>query len=1211
MAAKTTSEVITVSRPLVCPTVARAWYMAACLTGWCVSAHGADVPLYNRDVRPILANHCFKCHGPDDVARQAGVRLDQREAALAAGDSGAVPIVPGKPDDSELVRRILATDADSQMPPPTANKPLTDAQRQVLKDWIAAGAPYESHWAFVPPVQTPLPAVRKGNWPRNAIDHFVLAKIEAAGLEPSPEADRYTLARRLYLDLIGLPPTPEEVDAFVFDNSSQAYESLVDRLLASPHYGERWGRRWLDLARYADTNGYEKDRTRSIWPYRDWVIAALNADMPFDEFTIKQMAGDLLPAATIDDRIATGFHRNTMLNEEGGIDPLEFRYYAMIDRVGTTGTVWLGMTVGCAQCHTHKYDPLPHRDYYRLMAFLNNADEPEIDVPNADLARGREEIAAEVAAAEAALSNHFPPEGEFRWHDAQLVSVSSAKGAQTESLEDGSIRVSGTDPDEDEYTIILDCDAAEISAVRIEALTDGQLPGKGPGRTPHGNFVLTEVVIAAARRDAATESQRVLLSSATADFAQEGFLPEHTFDGNDRTGWAIHGPDPWNVTRSAVIRFDRPRPADGTTRWTIRLEQKYGGHHTLGRFRVQLGEAVHDDRPEPVRRQANLERKFNEWLAAESAHAVRWTRLQPRAAQSDVPTLQVQPDGGILASGDMTKRDVYRVALDNVPPRVTALRLEVLPDDSLPKRGPGRIAYEGPFGDFFLSEFTIASDGSAAKIASATHSFAAAKDTAAMAIDGDPQTGWSINGGQGRAHAAVFPLAAPLVGAKTIDVELLFEKYYAAGLGRFRIWATDESRPIEALGIPSEVEALLVAAEAQRGAEGLARLRTYFLSIAPELASERDAIQKLRGKMPAFPTTLVMVERPADNPRRTSIHKRGEFLQPTESVTPELPGMFAPLAQGERHDRLALARWLVSERNPLAGRVTVNRHWATLFGRGLVRTTEDFGYQGEPPTHPELLDWLAVAFLREGWSVKKLHKLIITSATYRQSSRATPELTERDPQNKLLARAPRLRLDAELVRDTALRASGLLSSKIGGPSVFPPQPPGVSSEGTYGPLSWTVSEGEDRYRRGMYTFTKRTAPYAMFSTFDAPSGEACLARREVSNTPLQSLTLLNDAVFVEAAQSLGKQMAGDASSIDHRVVTLFRRFLSRPPSDSEQALIAAFYASHRDRLVRGELDPKKIAGLADDEDATAAVERAAWTLTARAVMNLDETITKE
>jgi hypothetical protein len=436
---------------------------------------------------------------------------------------------------------------------------------------------------------------------------------------------------------------------------------------------------------------------------------------------------------------------------------------------------------------------------------------------------------------------------------------------------------------------------------------------------------------------------------------------------------------------------------------------------------------------------------------------------------------------------------------------------------------------------------------------------------------------------------------------------LPFEKYYAANLGRFRIWATAAETPPAAHSLPTEIEPLLLIPPAELSADQRAKLLAYYVSNAPELAAERDAIRKLREQMPAFPTTLVWTERPAENPRQTHVHKRGEFLQPTDLVSAELPGLFASLPADGPHDRLALARWLVSNNNPLVGRVTVNRHWAALFGRGLVRTTEDFGYQGEPPTHPELLDWLAVEFQRDGWSMKRLHKLIVSSATYRQSSHVTTKAATIDPANKLLSRAPRVRLDAEIVRDVALHASGLLSEKIGGPSVFPPQPPGVTSEGAYGALNWTVSEGEDRYRRGLYTFTKRTAPYAMLSAFDAPSGEACVARRDLSNTPLQSLTLLNDAVFVETSQALGKLLAAGERSPSDRVDELFRRCVSRPPTDAERNLLVSFYAAHRDRLTKGELDAGTIAGPGDGD----AIERAAWTLTARAVLNLDETITKE
>ncbi|MBI2823393.1 MAG: PSD1 domain-containing protein [Planctomycetia bacterium] len=1192
------------SRPRV-RLLAAAWLFALVALG--AAARAGDGVSFTRDVRPILANHCFKCHGPDDAARQAGLRLDRREAATAEAESGATPIVPGKPEESELVRRIVSSDAEARMPPAAANKPLSPQQMATLKAWIAAGAPYEAHWAFVPPRQAALPAVRDAAWPRNPIDHFVLSRLDTAGLRPSPEADKHTLVRRLHLDLIGLPPTPEEVNAFVADASPQAYEVLVDRLLASPHYGERWARRWLDLARYADTNGYEKDRVRSIWPYRDWVIAALGADMPFDQFTIEQLAGDMLPGATVDQRIATGFHRNTMLNEEGGVDPLEFRFHAMVDRVSTTGTVWLGLTVGCAQCHTHKYDPIPQRDYYRLMAFLNNADEPEMDVPRPDIAERRAEIEAHIAAIEADLPNRFPLKGEYRWHDAALVSVTSAGGAEAEVQDDGTIRVSGAAPEKDTYTLVLDSDVRNVSAVRLEALTDPKLPKKGPGRTPHGNFVLTEIAVVAAPSEESEHQQPVAIASAVADFSQEGFPPERAFDGDDKTGWAIQGPEPWNVDRSATFRFREPWTAAGRSRWTIRLAQDYGGGHTMGRLRLQLGERIEDDRPEGVRRQDHLTRQFNAWLAKESARAVPWTLLKPVTAASSIPTLAILEDGSVLASGDQSKSDLYRITLASELPRIAALRLEVLPDDSLPKRGPGRIAYEGPFGDFFLSELAVRAGGERVALKDASHSRAGGEDAAARAIDGDPQTGWMLGGGQGQAHEAVFSLAAPLADAKTINLELLFERYYAAGLGRFRVWATDDPRPVTARAIESDVQALLARPEAERTAADRDRLMAYYLSIAPELAGERDAIRKLRESMPAYPTTLVMAERRAENRRGTHVHKRGEFLQPTDPIEPELAELFAPLGPDEPHDRLAFARWLASERNPLVGRVTVNRHWAALFGRGLVRTTEDFGYQGEPPTHPELLDWLAVEFMRHGWSVKKLHKLIVTSATYRQSSRVTPELLEKDPQNKLLARAPRVRLDAELVRDAVLRASGLLSEKIGGPSVFPPQPASVTSEGAYGGLAWKVSEGPDRYRRGLYTFSKRTAPFAMFIAFDAASGEACLARREVSNTPLQSLTLLNDSAFVEAAQALGKLLAAKATPESERLDELFLRCVSRPPCDVERATLLAFHQANQERLAKHELDAAAIAGGGEED----ALPRAAWTLTARAVLNLDEAITKE
>jgi hypothetical protein len=1004
-------------------------YRAAVILIVCLAAPAARAgDLFNDKVRPILAGHCFKCHGPDDKARKAKLRLDSRAEAVRPARSGKAPVVPGKPDRSELVRRTFA-DADEVMPPPGAKNPLTDEEKEVLKSWIAAGAAYNPHWAFVAPREAALPRVALTDWPRNAIDTFILARLEAEGLRPAPEADRYTLVRRLYLDLVGLPPTPEEAEAFVRDAAPDAYERLVDRLLASPHYGERWARRWLDLARYADTNGYEKDRVRSIWPYRDWVIAALNADMPFDRFTVEQIAGDMLPGATAQQIMATGFHRNTILNEEGGIDPLEFRFHAMTDRVATTGTAWLGLTIGCAQCHAHKFDPISHREYYQFFAFLNNADEPTVDVRKPDVERRRQAVEAEVARRTAALPERFPPE---------------------------------------------------------------------------------------------------------------------------------------SVT------------------------------------------GIFDFRPEEVRCREHLEKKFDEWRRREAARAVRWTVLRPTEVKANLPLLRVLDDASVLASGDQSKSDTYELKFRSDQKGITALRLEVLPDDSLPKRGPGRVWYEGGFGDFFLSEFTLSADGKPVRLAGASQSFAAGKDTAATAIDGDQQTGWSINGGQGRAHNAVFNLAKPLDAAGELRIKMLFERYYSAGLGRFRISVTADKNAATH-DLPAEVEELLLIPAERLTAEQRQRLLRHFVGVAPELVVERALIDKLRATLPAYPTTLVLHERPPEDPRPTHLHRRGEFLQPAESVAPDVPAVLPPLPAGVPHNRLGFARWLVSADNPLTARVTMNRQWAAFFGKGLVRTLQDFGYQGERPSHPELLDFLAVEFVRQGWSLKRMHRMMVHSATYRQASRVPPELLARDPDNRLLARGPRVRLEAEQVRDSVLREAGLLSEKIGGPSVFPPQPPGVTTEGAYGQLAWNVSTGPDRYRRGLYTFAKRTAPYAAFTTFDGPSGEVCLARREVTNTPLQALTLLNDPAFVEAAQAMGREMAGRPGTVAQRVDYLFRRCLTRPPATAEKEMLTGFYEAQKARLARKELDAGAVAGPGPGD----AVERAAWTALARALLNLDEAIVKE
>ncbi|MCA8968461.1 MAG: PSD1 domain-containing protein, partial [Planctomycetes bacterium] len=811
----------------------------ACVAATVASGLAASITAqtlsYSRDVRPILSQHCFRCHGPDEAAREAELRLDR----------------PGRAATAPIVERITSRDPHEIMPPPSAQKPLSPQQIEVLTTWIAEGATYEKHWAFVPPRRPELP----DNEARHPIDRFVRARLAGSGLTRAPEADKWTLVRRVYLDLIGLPPTIEEVDRFVADASKGAYERLVDRLLASPRYGERWARRWLDLARYADTNGYEKDRDRSIWPYRDWVIRALNDDMPYDRFAIEQIAGDMLQGATQSQVIATGFFRNTMLNEEGGIDPLEFRFHAMTDRVATTGTALLGLTVACAQCHTHKFDPITHREYYGLMAFLNNADEPDYFVLNE-----REEKRYEARLAEA---------------DAELA----------------------------------------------------QLASKWPASAPP------------------------------------------------------------------------------------------------------------------------LEQSFDAWLTERRELASRWTTLVASVATSNSPKLVVAANGVVDVHGDTTKHDVYRLVFAPLGHEVRALRLEALPDDRLPSRGPGMTFYEGRKGDFYLSEFELRTASGPVVIVAASETHAGDKFghavSAQLTLDGDLQTGWAVDGRIGKRHVAIYELETPLPAHTAMELTMHFGRHFASSLGRFRISATAELRGDAKTALGEDVDALLALPREELTEQQRARLREYFLLHAPLVKSHADRIRALR-RPPDRVTTLVMRERPAQHPRATHRHHRGDYLDPKERVEPSVPAVLHGFPSDAARDRLGFARWLVAPENPLAARVVVNRHWAAFFGEGIVRTLDDFGAQGELPSHPQLLDWLAVEFVERGWSIKALHKLIVTSQTYRQASVIQPEHLRLDPQNRLLARAPRFRLDAEVLRDAALLAAGVLSDKMYGPPVRPPQPEGVT-----------------------------------------------------------------------------------------------------------------------------------------------------------------------
>ncbi|NNE90705.1 MAG: DUF1553 domain-containing protein [Verrucomicrobiales bacterium] len=986
------------------------WSWFLCSVLWIASiqfSNGQEKIDFARDIRPILSDRCFKCHGFDDAAREADLGLHTFDAATA-DLGGYQAIKPGDAENSEIIYRMESDDRTEAMPPAKANKPrLTPEEIAKFKQWINEGAKYEQHWAFVHPrertsnIERPTPNIELGE---NEIDFFVGRRLKQEGFNFSPEADPHTLIRRVYLDLIGIPPTPNQADEFAGKIKSEGFlpamESVIDELLASPQYGEKWARHWLDLSRYADTNGYEKDRPRSIWPYRDWVITALNADMPYDQFTIEQLAGDMLPNATLDQKIATGFHRNTMMNEEGGIDPLEYRYHAMVDRVATTGTVWMGLTTGCAQCHTHKFDPITHTDYFALFALLNNADEPDLDVPTEAVHTSRADIRRQVRREE---------------HDL----------------------MSKIDPD-----------------------------------------------------------------------------------------------------------------------------------------------------------------KFQKWLESEKAAVVEWKTIRPTEAKSNLPRLAILKDDSVLASGDFTKRDVYDLKFDlsGIEKPITAIRLEALPHPSLPAHGPGTAYYEGRKGDFFLSEMIAKIDSTKVGFHEPSISFGkiyigSGKVVPEGVYDGNGSSGWSTATAEGRRHELVLNFKKPISG-KVLDLNLLFERHFVAALGRFRISVSTDEKIAKARA--SDLD-LATAEESE--------LKRLYVRESPEFAEARKEIEALEKKVPAFPTTLVLRERPADNTRPTFRHHRGEYLQVKEPVAPAVPAIFVPIES--EANRLNFAKWLVSEKNPLAARVAVNRAWRAFFGRGIVHTAGDFGLQSKLPSHPDLLDWLAVDLIDDGWSMKRLHKKIVLSRTYRQSSVVTPESLRTDPKNILLGRGPRFRMSGEMIRDSALAASGLLTQKIGGPSVYPPQPASVAAA-AYGNTKWPAATGPDRYRRSLYTFSKRTAPFAAYLTFDGPTGESCLARREISNTPLQSLTLLNDEMFLETARALAASCFNPTEAFrqsEPAGLKIFRTVLTREPTDAELAGIDAFFKTQLARLESGELSAKDICG---KDDPTLA----SWTLVARVILNLDEAVTK-
>ncbi|HEV3120477.1 MAG TPA: DUF1553 domain-containing protein [Isosphaeraceae bacterium] len=1126
---------------------------------------------FNREIRPILSKNCFPCHGQDEAHRAKGLRLDKRDVAIKPLEDEAIAIVPGDPEASEVVARITEEDSTQGMPPRRTGNRLTPEEVALITRWIGQGATYAEHWAFIAPKAEPLPDVNDRSWPRNGIDFWILARLEKEGLKPSPEADTFTLLRRVSLDLRGLPPQPEELDEFLRDTSPGAYERAVDRFLSDPAYGERWARVWLDLARYADSAGYGSDPLRTIWRYRDWVIDAFNRNLPYNQFTIEQLAGDLLPRPTLEQRMATAFHRNTMTNTEGGTDDEEFRTAAIKDRVDTTSQVWMGLTIGCAKCHSHKYDPITQEEYYKLYSFFNqtaDTDQPDerptipaptpafeaenarVEAQLAALKKQMEEPTRELTAARDAWEARLRPHGD--WVNLVPVEARSEAGAEIQVQPDHSLSVAGKNADQDTYVITLEADLAGITAFRLEAIPDASLPGGGAGRAADGNFVLSRLSVeaepASEKRPAPVGKYlRVelpgtgkILSLAEVEafsqgenVARQGEAQQSSTDYEGAAARAIDGKtdgnyfDAKSTTHTQAeanpwweLKLAEPRPIDRITIWN-RTDGDTGAR--LAGFKVQV---------------------------LDEERAVVW---QTDVAEPPKPSVDLSP-GGRLAVG---------------------------------------LAHAS-------ADFT-------------QQGFNAADITAAAA---NPKKGWAVAPKLSEPHKLQVLLKQPLAVSTPARLTFRLEhRYKDAGynLGHFRLSATNDSAAGRRIEVPEPILEIVDTPAENRTAEQTEALARHYRSIAPALKPIRDEIAKVEKTRPQVPTVPVMTELPADQRRTTHLLIKSNFLAPGAKVEPGVPQALHPFPQAAPPNRLGLAEWIVDANNPLTARVAVNRLWAQVFGTGIVETEEDFGTQGELPSHPELLDWLAMEYMHSGWDTKALLRLIVTSATYRQASKVTPELLARDPRNRLLARAPRLRLEAEMVRDQALALCGLLSRKLGGPSVFPPQPDGLWQAAFNGQRTWSTSKGDDRYRRGLYTFWRRTVPYPSMATFDAPSREICSIKRSRTNTPLQAFVTLNDPAYVEAAQALARRILHEGgSTTDDRLKFAIELCLCRPPQSGQLEPLRALLESQRTRFASDPEAAKALAGepLGPLPCGVDPAELAAWTTIANVLLNLDAVLTK-
>lgn len=1009
------------------------WLAFFCFVTFCLMAKAAKVD-FNRDIQPVMADTCFRCHGFDEKARKAALRLDVRAEALQPAKSGATPIVPGKPDQSELIRRLFTEDADEQMPPAKIHQPLTAAQKELFRRWIAEGAEYRDHWAFIQPQPTEPPKAKPTRWPKTPVDRFILARLEQKHLKPSREADRRTLIRRVTLDLTGLPATPAEVDAFLADRSNSAYEKLVDRLLASPRYGERMAQDWLDAARFADSNGYQVDRDREMGAWREWVIKAFNRNLPFDQFTIEQLAGDLLPNPTLDQKIATGFHRNHMINEEGGIIPEEFLTEYCADRVETTSTVWLGLTMNCARCHDHKYDPLTQKDYYRLFAFFHNVTEKGVGDYGQPIRR------------------NTPP-------------------------------------------------FVKLPTPEAEA----KLAGLNRELTP--------------LNESLTNLAAIVLTGAT------------------------------------------------------------------------------------------------EWEERAKAATPTWTNVEVQHANVGTNTIETKPSGGwvefpSLKPGSQKVNLTARVPLA----RVTALELTFAPAPGGDPNASAKLP---------ISELRLAhAESPAGEMRSLTLRAATLAGTLpaadlAKSLDQKTNTAWLVTLAQGQTNAGIFELTGLARGSNQLTVSLELDVTPEKSVPGWQLLLRATDLAPDLLVSP---EILTVARKpvAERTAEEKKQLDDFRLAHDPEHFALTNRVSDLKKRIDetdlSIPIALVMEE--IAEPSPTFVLMRGAYDKKGEAVTAATPSHLPAFPSGLPTNRLGLARWLVDPGNPLTARVTVNRLWQSVFGTGLVRTTEDFGSRGELPSHPELLDWLANEFVRTGWDVKRMMKLLVMSAAYRQDSRLTPRLRELDPDNRFFARGPRYRLSAEMIRDQALAVSGLLVEKLGGPSVKPYHPPGLYEQVVSGSSASTYvqDKGADLYRRSIYTYWKRSVPNPAMLVFDAPFRETCTVRRSRTTTPLQALNLLNDPTYVEASRLLAQRMMLEGGTApESRIRHGFRLATGREPRRVELGVLVTGWRRMEAsfRADRSGAESLLTVGETKADPTLDPVELTAYATVASTLLNLDETITKQ